>query len=62
MRDPTKIWHKFPYLVVEEDIARVVNKWPSDWLTPSDASVGNSKATEGSTAQMMAAEKNNDAQ
>jgi len=47
--------------VAEEDIAGVIGKWPSDWLTPSDDGASTSKAVEGSTVQTMATEKKKEA-
>jgi len=61
-KDARGIWHKFPYLVVEEDIVWVVSKWPRDWLTPSDASIGTGTHVEGSTMQTMAVEKKKESQ
>lgn len=59
-KDATDTWHKFPYLVIEDDIMKVISKWPSDWITPSDARAGTSKVVEGEireTEAMITTEK-----
>lgn len=45
--DAAGTWHKLPYLVMKDDILGFINKWPSKWLTPSNADVGTSKAAKG---------------
>ena len=61
-KDARGIWHKLPHLVPEEDIVWVINKWPSDWLTPFDIDASTSSAAEGSVVQMMGVEKKKDPQ
>jgi len=46
-KDVIGTWHKFSYLVMEDEIMGIINKWPSDWFTPSGEATGTSKATEG---------------
>jgi len=54
-KDPTRTWHKLPYLATEEDIMGVINKFLSEWLTPSNEDAGKSKATKGETGKTTVA-------
>jgi len=40
MKDPTKTWHPFPYLVTEYYVLMIVQNWPKEWMTPPSGAIG----------------------
>jgi len=45
MKDPTRTWHPFPYLVTEDDLFTVVQQWLEEWMNPPSGAVGTKKGT-----------------
>lgn len=46
-KDAARTWHNLPYLVAKEHILGFINKWSSEWLTPSDEGTRTSEVIKG---------------